>query len=41
MVKKGAVNLKYVSTEEQVAYVLAKPLYRVKIEYFRDKLGVV
>ena len=41
MLQKGAVNLKYVPTKEQVADVLTKPLARVKFEYFRDKLGVV
>ena len=41
MVQKGAVKLKYVPTEEQVADVLTKALARVKFEYFRDKLGVV
>ena len=41
MVQKGAIKLKYVPTEEQVADVLTKPLARVKFEYFRDKLGVV
>ena len=39
--QKGAAKLKYVPTEEQVADVLAKPLARVKFEYFRDTLGVV
>ena len=41
MVQTGAVKLKYVPTEEQVADVLTKPLAPVKFEYFRDKLGVV
>ena len=41
MVQKGAVKLKYVPTEEQVADVLTKPLAHVKFEYFQDKLGVV
>ena len=41
MVQKGAINLQYVSTEEQVVEVLTKPLSRVKFEYFHDKLGVV
>jgi hypothetical protein len=41
MVQKGAVKLQYVATDEQVAYVLTKPLSKVKFEYFRDKLGVV
>ena len=41
MMQKGAIKLQYVSTDEQVADVLTKPLSRVKFEYFRDKLGVV
>ena len=41
MVQKGAIKLKHVPTEEQVANVLTKPLARVKFEYFRDTLGVV
>ena len=41
MVWKRAVKLKYVPTEEQVADVLTKPLAHVKLEYFRDKLGLV
>ena len=41
MMQKGAIKLQYVSTDEQVVDVLTKPLYQVKFEYFRDKLGVV
>jgi hypothetical protein len=41
MVQRGAVKLQYVGTNEQVAYVLTKPLSCVKFEYFQDKLGVV
>jgi hypothetical protein len=41
MVQKGAINLQYVGTDAQVAYVLTKPLSRVKFEHFRDKLGIV
>ena len=41
MVQNGAIKLQYVSINEQVADVLAKPLSWVKVEYFRDKLGVV
>ena len=41
MVEKGAVKLLYIATNEQIADVLTKPLSRVKLEYFRDKLGVV
>ena len=41
MVEKGVVKLQYISTDEQVAELLTKPLSKVKFEYFRDKLGVV
>ena len=34
MVQKGAVKLKYVPIEEQVADVLTNPMARVKFEYF-------
>ena len=41
MVQRGAIKLEYISTEDQVADILTKPLSRVKFEYFRDKLGIV
>ena len=41
MVEKGAVKLRYIATDEQIADILTKPLSRVKLEYLRDKLGVV
>ena len=41
MVHKGSIKLQYVSTDEKVANVLNKPLYRLKFEYLCDKLGVV
>ena len=41
MVEKGAVKLQYLATDEQVADVLTKPLSKVKLEYFREKLGMV
>ena len=41
MMQKGAIKLQYVSTDEQVADVLTKPLSRIKFKYFQDKLGVV
>ena len=39
MIQKGAINLHYVSTDEQVVDVPTKPL--LKFEHFRDKIGVV
>lgn len=41
MVEKGAMELHYIAMDEQIADVLTKPLSKVKLEYFRDKLGVV
>ena len=41
MVQKGTVKLQYLSTDEQIADILTKPLTWVKFEYFRAKLGVV
>jgi hypothetical protein len=41
MVQRGAIKLQYVSTDEQVADVLTKPLFHVNFEHFRDKLGIV
>ena len=41
MAQKGAIKLQYVSTNEQVANVLTKPLSCVKFEHFQDKIGVV
>ena len=41
MVQNGAINIQYVSIDEQVSDVLTNPLSRVKFDYFCDKLGVV
>ena len=41
MMQKGAINLQYVSNDEQVFDVLTKPLSRVNLEYFHDKISVV
>ena len=40
-VKRGAVMLQYISTNEQVADILTKSLGRGNFVFFRDKLGVV
>ena len=39
--QKGDVNITYVPTEEHVVDVLNKPLSRVNLEHFQDKIGVV
>ena len=41
MMQRGAINLQYVATDEQIADVLTKPLARLKFEYLREKLGVL
>jgi hypothetical protein len=41
MVQRGALKLQYISTDEQFADVLTKPLSHVKFEYFQDKLDIV
>jgi hypothetical protein len=40
-VQKGEVKLQYISTNEQITYILTKPLSKGKFVYFRDKLGLV
>ena len=40
IVQKGAVELQYISTNEQIVDVLTRPLPRVKFEYFHRRLGV-
>jgi hypothetical protein len=40
MVQRGALKLQYISTDEQVADVLTKPLSHLKFEHFRDKLDI-
>ena len=40
MVQKGAINLQYIPTNEQINDVFTKPLSAVKFVYFRDKLGM-
>jgi hypothetical protein len=40
-VQRGAMELQYISTQEQVADILTKALNMDKFVFFRDKLGVV
>jgi hypothetical protein len=39
--QKGEVKLQYISTDEQITYILKKPFPKGKFVYFRDKLGLV
>ena len=41
MVDRGVIKLEYISTNEQTADVFTKPLAKVKLEYFRGKLGMI
>ena len=40
-VQKGAIQLQYIPTDEQLADIFTKPLEKGKFVPFRDKLGVV
>jgi hypothetical protein len=40
MLERIYVELPYISTSEQIADTLTKPLLRVNYEYFGDKIGV-
>jgi hypothetical protein len=41
MVQRGAIELQYISIDEQTMNILTKLLSRVKYEHFRDKLDVM
>ena len=41
MVQRRDISLLYISTDEKIVDVFTKPLSKTKLEYFRDKLGVV
>jgi hypothetical protein len=40
-VQRGAVQLQYISIDDQVADILTKALPRGKHVFFRDKMGLV
>ena len=40
LVQRGTLKLQYIGTNEQIAYILTKPLTSTKFVYFRDKLGM-
>ena len=39
-IKKGTIEVKYCKTEDMIADMLTKALYRLKFENFRDMAGV-
>jgi hypothetical protein len=41
IVHRKAVHVQYLSTCEQFADIFTKPLARMKLEYFRERLGLV
>lgn len=41
MVFRKIVEMKYISTNEKTADILTKPLSKVKLSYFRNKLGMI
>ena len=40
-VQRGVVRLDHIGTDEQVTYILTKPLEKDKFLTFREKLGIV
>ena len=41
MVQRGAVRLDHIGTDEQVAYILIKPLVKFKFLTFYENLGIM
>jgi hypothetical protein len=41
MVQRKVVHVQYLSTREKVADVFTKPISRMKLEYFYERLGLV
>ena len=41
MVQRGVVRLDHIETDEQVADILMKPLGKVRLLTFHDKLGIM
>lgn len=40
MVDKGVIKMEYISTKEQSADIFTKPLAKLKVDYFKGKLGM-
>jgi hypothetical protein len=41
MVERDVIKLEYISTEDQIADILTKPLAKTKVEFFRKELGMI
>ena len=41
MVEKNVIKLEYISTEDQIADTLTKPLAKTKVEHFCKELGMI
>ena len=41
MVEKDVIKLEYISTEDQIADILTKPLAKPKVELFCKELGMI
>ena len=41
MVEKNVIKLEYISTEDQIADTLTKPLAKIKLEHFHKELGMI
>ena len=41
MVNRGLIQLEYICTNEQTVDIFTKPLAKVKLKYFREKLGMI
>ena len=41
MVKQGVIQLEYICTNDQLVDILTRPLAKVKLKYFRERLGMI
>ena len=41
MVERNVIKLDYISTDEQTADILTKPLSKLKVEHLRGKFGMI
>lgn len=41
MINQGVIQLEYICTNDQSSNILIKPLAKVKLKYFRERLGMI